>query len=189
MAELASLVHLTPALLSELGGCLPESMSGAAFLKEYGAHGDAVTTVSEEANYAVAKCTAHPVHENHRVTVFESLLRAAPCEGQLELLGELMYQSHASYSTIGLGSDATDLIVRLVRSMGPESGIYGAKITGGGSGGTVCVLGEASERAEASLQKLLAEYRARSGHEPYVVLGSSAGAVEFGTLKNAKVDS
>ena len=41
-------------------------------------------------------------------------------------------------------------------------------------------MGEASERAEASLQKLLTDYQARSGHVPYVVLGSSAGAVEFG---------
>ena len=79
--------------------------------------------------------------------------------------------------------------MQLVRAMGPDSGLYGAKITGGGSGGTVCVLGEASERAEASLQKLLANYRARSGHEPYVVFGSSAGAVEFGVVKNAKVRS
>ena len=27
------------------------------------------------------------------------------------------------------------------RSAGPAAGLYGAKITGGGSGGTVCVLG------------------------------------------------
>ena len=71
--------------------------------------------------------------------------------------------------------------------MGPESGLYGAKITGGGSGGTVCVLGEASPKAEASLEALLRAYRARSKHEPYVVTGSSAGALEFGHL-TAKVD-
>ena len=52
-----------------------------------------------------------------------------------------MYQSHASYSACGLGSAATDAIVAAVRILGPAHGLYGAKITGGGSGGTVAVLG------------------------------------------------
>jgi hypothetical protein len=34
---------------------------------------------------------------------------------QLETLGELMYQSHASYSRCGLGSEGTDRLVELVR--------------------------------------------------------------------------
>eukprot|EP00966_Prymnesium_polylepis_P006114 139968-Prymnesium_polylepis.1 len=183
---LQHLVHLTPSLLAEHEAALPDKLSGAQFTQEYGSHGDPITTVATDVEYAVARCTAHPVHENHRVGTFEALLRrmsggdgtpADPSTAELSLLGELMYQSHASYSTIGLGSSATDLIVQLVRQMGPSPGLYGAKITGGGSGGTVCVLGDASERAEASMRKLLDDYRARSGHAPYVVLGSSVGAL------------
>jgi hypothetical protein len=59
-------------------------------------------------------------------------------------LGTLMYESHASYSACRLGSDGTDRLVSLARAAGSAHGIYGAKITGGGSGGTVAILGDAS---------------------------------------------
>ena len=110
---------------------------------------------------------------------------ASLSEAQLTLLGELMYQSHASYSAVKLGSSATDQIVQLVRALGPASGLYGAKITGGGSGGTVCVLGEAGAAAEAAFARVLQRYRETSGHEPYVVEGSSAGALQFWTRGGA----
>lgn len=57
-------------------------------------------------------------------------------------------QCHYSYSACGLGSDGTDRLVHLVQELQhsaaskTEGGtLYGAKITGGGSGGTVCVIG------------------------------------------------
>ena len=93
-----------------------------------------------------------------------------------------MYQSHASYSAVGLGSSATDTLVQLVRGLGPGSGLFGAKITGGGSGGTVCVLGDDSRRAERSLDLVLQRYRALSGHSPHVFTGSSLGALAFGAF-------
>ena len=53
-----------------------------------------------------------------------------------------MVQSHAGYSRCGLGSDGTDRLVALVRQeqalarLHQETPVlYGAKITGGGSGG------------------------------------------------------
>ena len=72
-----------------------------------------------------------------------SCSRANPDEPALQEMGELMYGSHASYSACGLGSDGTDLLVELVRQAGPAAGLFGAKITGGGSGGTVAILGRA----------------------------------------------
>ena len=147
---------------------------------QHGDHGDAVTTVEAAREYAVAACAAHPIHEHFRVKAFELALRAAPSEAQLPLLGELMFQSHASYSGIGLGSEGTDLLVDLVRAEGSANGLHGAKITGGGSGGTVCVLGDGGAAAEAAFARVLQKYRERSGHEPYVVEGSSAGALQFG---------
>ena len=44
----------------------------------------------------------------------------------------------------------------------------------------VCVLGEAGAAAEAAFARVLQRYRETSGHEPYVVEGSSAGALQFG---------
>jgi hypothetical protein len=75
------------------------------------------------------------------VRAYAELLDNTINERQLELLGELMCQSHASYSACGLGSAGTDRLVALVREAGPQHGLYGAKITGGGSGGTVAILG------------------------------------------------
>ena len=54
----------------------------------------------------------------------------------------LSLQSHASYSRCGLGSEGTDRLVALVRAeqaaalaTGKQPALFGAKITGGGSGG------------------------------------------------------
>lgn len=198
------LVHLSPSLLAELSPRLPTAMkgadslslapcgssltphlphmAGADFLSQYGGHGDAATVVQPDVTYDLRACAAHPVGEHHRIQTFEALLAATPSPTQLALLGELMYQSHASYSAVGLGSPPTDLIVQLVREAGPGSGLHGAKITGGGSGGTVCVLGESTDEAEASFRRVVATYAERSGHAPYVVAGSSMGAVDFGAL-------
>ena len=64
---------------------------------------------------------------------------------------------------------------------GPQSGLFGAKITGGGSGGTVAVLGLAS--AEAAVSRVVQRYAAETGHAPYVFTGSSSGAAAFGVLE------
>ncbi len=96
-------------------------------------------------------------------------------------MGELMYQSHESYSACGLNSEGTDLLVKLVREAGPVEGLYGAKITGGGSGGTVAVLGQRS--AGASVTKLADKYVRKTGYQPYIFTGSSPGSAAFGYLK------
>ena len=113
-------------------------------------HDDAAS-VERERCYAVWTPTAHPIYEHERVVEWAGELREAsgsPSQDELrELgvhLGELMYQSHASYSACELGSDGTDLLVELAREAGPEAGIYGAKITGGGSGGTVALLADSA---------------------------------------------
>ena len=94
-------------------------------------------------------------------------------EEQLLLLGELMYQSHASYSECGLGSAGTDALVNLVRQVGPEGHLYGAKITGGGSGGTVAIL--ARRGAQETIQRIATRYEAATGHHATILGGSSAG--------------
>jgi L-arabinokinase len=70
-----------------------------------------------------------------------------------------------------------------VQLEGERSGLYGAKITGGGSGGTVCVLGAAGKEAEAALARVLHAYERETGRQAYVVQGSSQGALEFGHVR------
>ena len=49
------------------------------------------------------------------------------------------------YSACGLGTEATDALVQAVRQAQQQGApVYGAKITGGGSGGTVAILGAPS---------------------------------------------
>jgi galactokinase len=93
-------------------------------------------------------------------------------------LGELMRQSHVAYTETGLGCDQTDLLVELAGREGIERGIFGAKITGGGGGGTVAILGRMD--AEDSLARIVAGYREATGVNAYVFRGSSPGADRFG---------
>ena len=72
-------------------------------------------------------------------------------------LGELLYASHAGYSAMGLGCPETDQMVAAVRALGPKRGFYGARVSGGGSGGTVVVL--LRKAALPALRRLAAKIR------------------------------
>jgi L-arabinokinase len=157
---------------------LPASISGAEFLARYGGTTDPVTRIDPARTYAVRLPTAHPIGENARVRLFAELLEGEPGEAELRAMGDLMAGSHASYSACGLGSDGTDRLVELVRDAGPESGLYGAKITGGGSGGTVAVLGRAD--AGDAVAGVARRYERETGREAYVFTGSSPGACAVG---------
>lgn len=182
------LANITPSEFEQYYAAqLPERIGGAEFLSRYKGTTDTVTRVAPEMSYAVRVPTAHPIYEHHRVRLFAELLRGEINEERMKLAGELMCQSHASYSACGLGSEATDRIVELARAAGPEQGIYGAKITGGGSGGTVAIL---SHREAGSFVARVAEKYAReTGHQPYVFSGSSPGSAEFGHLRLMRIDA
>ncbi|MGD9635683.1 MAG: galactokinase [Pirellulales bacterium] len=169
------LANVTPAEFRErFADAMPAEMSGREFLARYGGTTDAVTHVDPARTYAVREPAYHPIGENARVRRFRELLQAEITEAALREMGELMFAAHASYSACGIGSDGTDLLVQLVREAGSASGLYGAKITGGGSGGTVAILGRAD--AGADVDRIAAEYTRRSGRETYIFRGSSPGA-------------
>jgi L-arabinokinase len=160
---------------------LPEHMTGAAFGAAHGSHGDDITPLSDATSYAVRTPAAHAVYEHFRVSAFQMVLAAPPGDAQLALLGQLMHQSHESYNRCGLGSSGTDALVALVEELGPSRGLFGAKITGGGCGGTVCVLGRAD--AADAVYEVARRYAAASGTTPHVFTGSSPGAAAFGVLR------
>jgi L-arabinokinase len=161
--------------------CLPEMILGSEFLAKYGGTTDSVTQVDAKRTYAVRTPTAHPIYEHLRVRTFAELLRGKLGSGEEESLGELMYQSHASYSACSLGSTATDRLVNLVRAAGPVKGLYGAKISGGGSGGTVAVLGR--HDAGHVIEEIAEQYARETGYRPYLFKNSSPGAAMFGSLR------
>ena len=158
---------------------VPERITGADFLTRFGGSTDDATTVDAGRTYAVRAATEHPILEHERVRRFRTLLAdgAATEEARAEL-GQLMYESHASYSACGLGSDGTDRLVALCRAAVPAAGIYGAKITGGGSGGTVAVIAAAGQRA--AVEAIARQYQQETGRDAAIFAGSSSGARALG---------
>jgi L-arabinokinase len=171
---------------SEFGGALPERMTGKAFLDAYGSTVDAVTTVQPGETYAVRACAEHPIFENARVLRFIDLFQTADetPEGERDALvreaGQLMRASHASYGeNCGLGSEETDFIVRETERIGADRGLYGAKITGGGCGGTVAILMRDASSAFAALEEVRGACAARYGFSPRLFRGDSPGAMDW----------
>ncbi len=160
---------------------LPETISGVEILSADKTHPDPFTTIRPEVNYRVRACTRYAIEENTRIELFVELARGAasrPCEEAFRQMGELMFQSHWSYSECGLGCEATDQLIEFVREECSDGSLYGAKITGGGAGGTVAVLG--APTAETAFQRVVEKYGQARSFTPYVFDGSSPGADRFG---------
>jgi galactokinase len=164
---------------------LPETISGEDFTRRYPLHLDPFTPVRPEVTYAVQAATRYAVEENWRVHQFFSLLSkpASMIDRNTGfLLGELMYLAHLGYSECRLGSEATDKLVELVREE-KAGDLLGAKITGGGAGGTVAVLGWNTPDAEKAFKRVQNKYASWSKTDPYIFSGSSAGSDKFGVLR------
>ena len=170
------LANLAPSLFrSRYESRLPEAMTGAEYLRDGQVHVDPFTKMRPEVAYRVRANTRYAVEENARVQMFSELARGGV---GFELMGDLMYQSHHAYTECGLGCEATDLLVELVRAEGVSNGLFGAKVTGGGAGGTVAVLGRADARV--AFDRVVDRYARARGITPYVFEGSSMGADRFG---------
>ncbi|XP_034683624.1 L-arabinokinase-like [Vitis riparia] len=190
-ASLDYLCNLAPHRYEALyAKMLPESMLGETFLERYADHNDSVTVIDHKRSYGVRANARHPIYENFRVKAFKALLTSAASDEQLTSLGELLYQCHYSYSDCGLGSDGTDRLVQLVQEMQhnklskfEDGTLYGSKITGGGSGGTVCVIGRNCLRSSQQILEIQQRYKGATGYLPLVIEGSSPGAGKFGYLR------
>jgi len=170
----------------EFEGSLPSRITGRQFIKRYGDTCDPVTKVETETTYHVRSRTSHPIYENARVKEFLDCLKRADANGDEEPLaraGQLMYGSHWSYrNRCGLDCPETSLLVELARDIGIAGGIYGAKITGGGAGGTVAVLGREDDIMD-SVDRIVEAYGEKTGIDAEVFSGTSMGALEFGHLE------
>ncbi len=161
---------------------LPETISGKAFSANHPVHFDPYTRVLDDVDYPVRKAVRYAVEENNRVTLFYQILKGLPDEPDdlaLETLAELMYGAHLGYTDCGLGCEETDLLVSMARAE-KKNGLFGAKITGGGAGGTVAILGRNTDKAEEAVRGIIKRYREQTGNIPWLFEGSTVGADAFG---------
>lgn len=169
---------------------LPNDLRGSDFLSEYGATIDTVTQVEPDTAYAVQHAADHHVLEARRVQHFASFLEQATSvrfddgvkKSLLDKAGHLMYASHLSYTNDAmLGAPECDLLVDLVRQR-EALGLYGAKITGGGEGGTVAVLCNDDSRSSIAIADVMARYEEQTSKKPLALVGTSPGAWGVGTV-------
>jgi len=184
-----ALDYLTELSLKEFraqyAGEIPEEFLGSKFLAQHKTHDDPVTKIQPDATYRVAGPTRHPIEENERVLHFMEALHAAKHgeEKSLVAAGECMYGAHESYrDNCQLSTDEVDFLVEAVRKRGAKCGLYGAKITGGGTGGTVAVFGKLAALKE-QIPQIAEEYSRRIGVMPDIFEGTSPGAMEFGASR------
>ena len=184
------LCNLHPRAFAAVATRLPRRMRGMDFLERYGDHHDAATVVDPAIEYPVRGATTHPITEQARVMRFrQALVRATSGSAEarraaLASAGRQMYGAHRSYSrNCGLGAPETDRIVELVRAEGPARGLHGAKITGGGSGGTVAILADANDdgtltaTASEAIERVRMAAGTTNGRVPRVISGSGPGAM------------
>lgn len=106
-----------------------------------------------------AKRAVHPIGEDERVVQGAALL----AKGDLAAFGALMYDSHeSSRNWFENSCEELDAIVDAAKAI-PE--VYGARLSGGGFGGSCCLLvdPDAADKIAAQITK---EYKARFGDEP-----------------------
>ena len=166
---------------------IPETMLGSDFLAKYKTHDDPVTTIQPDATYRVAGPARHPIAENERVLKFIAALAAAKAGDATALVtaGEMMYAAHDSYrDNCQLSVPEVNFLVEAVQKRGAKNGLYGAKITGGGTGGTVAVFGKIAALKE-HIPQIAVEFSRRVGEMPDIFEGTSPGAIEFGAKRYA----
>ncbi len=163
---------------------LPVKRRGRDFVAEFGQLDGLDVTLDPERIYKIRSRTEHHIYENDRTHRFMERLSRVRRTGERDALveaGELLYASHWSYGQrCGMGSIETDVLVNLVRQQGPARGLYGAKITGGGCGGSLAVLMSRQPAAMAALEEACATYASRTGKRATILAGSSPGAAAFG---------
>ncbi len=169
---------------------LPDAMLGGEFLTRFGPTIDGATSVDPTVLYPIQRAADHHVLEAQRVRNFIAFVEEAGkhphgtlAQGlPMDKAGHLMYASHLSYTNDALlGASECDLLVDLVRKH-EKQGLYGAKITGGGAGGTVAILADCSERSSEAIEKIMGIYHDETGRRAEAFLGSSPGGWQTGSV-------
>ena len=117
----------------------------------------------ERLNPVIYKRVRHVVSENQRVKKAARLLKA----GDVTAFGQLMVDSHRSLrDDYEVSIAELDLMVELASR---QTGVYGARMTGGGFGGSTINLVDADHTEEVR-QKLEKDYQEKTGIKPVILI-------------------
>ena len=108
------------------------------------------------------------IRGRHVVGEIRRTLQAADALAAHDLptVGQLMYESHESLrDDFAVSTKELDTLVELAAAQGPDAGVIGSRMTGGGFGGCTVTLAHA-DKAPALLETLTAGYRDATGIEP-----------------------
>jgi hypothetical protein len=143
---------------------VPESMFGDAFGQVYTGIVDPSFRIDRGTSYPLRAALTFATGEFFRARLWRTLATAATSRDDYQLLGEILFQSHAAAERCGLSPEPANVLVNLALQQGEEWGIQGARLSGYGGGGSVIVL--ARDRDAAGIEALCDAYREETGLTP-----------------------
>ncbi|MGE9270808.1 MAG: galactokinase, partial [Verrucomicrobiales bacterium] len=125
---------------------------------------DDVNAAWDKLGSPVDRRSRHVVGEIARTKAAAEALKA----NDFEALGSLMHDSHESLKNdFEVSCKELDIMVEIARGIGREGGVIGARMTGGGFGGSTVTLCESAKATEIAAT-LASEYEAQTGIQPEI---------------------
>lgn len=172
---------------------LPKRMRAADFVRTFGPLPESLGPGDPAAFYRVRTAADHLIAEHEHAEQFLQAMEelaadnpddpARPADGlserqrTLQRAGRLLLASHHSYRLrLELSCREADWLVDKLMEAGPENGIFGARITGCGGGGTVMVLLDRTPRASDVILDVIRGYAQVTGLSLGVTEGGGPGA-------------
>ena len=184
------LANLSPSLYRQyFRALLPKRLRGQDFLRTYGTLPDRAGPIDPQKLYRVRAAVDHLVTENEFAENFLQAIEELADPAAVRLLtrrekvltehraGRLLLASHHSYSLrLELSCREADWLVDHLMESGPEAGVFGARITGCGGGGTVVALLGRSAAASDALLDTMNAYHKLTGVQLTVCEAGTTGA-------------
>ncbi|GFZ30752.1 mevalonate kinase [Clostridium zeae] len=115
-----------------------------------GRNGDTHTAV-DNVRKRYASETAKVQNSLDEIARIVELAREAILNGDIYLLGDLLYRNQEELKILGVSDDELNHLIDIARN----EGALGAKLTGGGLGGCMLALGKSLEHAEVIAKRLM----------------------------------
>ncbi|MCL2640208.1 MAG: hypothetical protein FWD53_05125 [Phycisphaerales bacterium] len=172
---------------------LPRRLRGSDFVRTYGM---LPTPLDPSAMYRVRTAVDHLIAEHEHAEQFLQAIEelADGLDGEerqrtMQRAGRLLLASHHSYRLrLELSCREADWLVDRLMDRGPERGIFGARITGIGGGGTVVTLADRSRNATDAILEVMGEYARFFGTALHVSEAGTGREASTGALLAPIID-